>query len=169
MNKIKDNLLNRRGNFPCLERKPKLKALADAANLESEVPAIKAAAEIKAARDRFRHLRAALMAAPSDDPALFARLDAAHRDIEALGTLLSGDPVIAERNEPPAPSIKSLADRVGEFHLHSTSEPTETQQAAAARATEEFGPLRAALDEALVEIADLTRAVDDAGGTWTPR
>ncbi|MHC4402401.1 MAG: hypothetical protein ACYTG0_22270, partial [Planctomycetota bacterium] len=49
--KLRDNLANRRGNHPGLERKPPLKALADPANLESEVPAIKAAAEIKAQED----------------------------------------------------------------------------------------------------------------------
>ncbi|MHC4404145.1 MAG: hypothetical protein ACYTG0_31205 [Planctomycetota bacterium] len=49
--KLRDNLANRRGNRPGLERKPPLKALADPANLESEVPAIKAAAEIKAQED----------------------------------------------------------------------------------------------------------------------
>ncbi len=49
--RVRDNLTNRRGNFPQLERKPPLKALADAANLESPNAAIKAAAEIKAEED----------------------------------------------------------------------------------------------------------------------
>ena len=49
--RVRDGLSNRRGNHPGLERKPPLKALADPANLESEVEAIKAAAEIKQAED----------------------------------------------------------------------------------------------------------------------
>ena len=47
----RDNLINRRGNFPGLERKPPVKRLADPANLESEVPAVKAAAGIKQKED----------------------------------------------------------------------------------------------------------------------
>ena len=42
---------NRRGNHPKFEKKPPLKALADPANLLSDVPAIKKAAEIKAQED----------------------------------------------------------------------------------------------------------------------
>lgn len=49
--KIRDVTVNRRGNFPGLERKPPLKRIADPANLESTNPAIKAAAEIKQAED----------------------------------------------------------------------------------------------------------------------
>jgi len=49
--RIRDSLTNRRGNFPGLERKDPLKRIADPANLESENPAIKAAAEIKKAED----------------------------------------------------------------------------------------------------------------------
>jgi hypothetical protein len=51
LNKIHANTFNRRGNHPGLEKKPPLKKLADPANLKSDVPAIKAAAEIKQAED----------------------------------------------------------------------------------------------------------------------
>lgn len=51
LNKIRDASTNRRGNFPGMERKPPLKALADPKNLESKTPAIKKAAEIKTAED----------------------------------------------------------------------------------------------------------------------
>ncbi len=49
--KINAHLFNRRGNHPRLEKKPPLKGLADPANLKSDVPAIKAAAEVKQAED----------------------------------------------------------------------------------------------------------------------
>lgn len=49
--RVRDGLTNRRGNHPALERKPPLKSIADPANLESDVPAIKAAAEVKQAED----------------------------------------------------------------------------------------------------------------------
>ena len=51
VNKVYDSVVNRRGGHPGLERKDPLKRIADPANLESEVPAIKAAAEIKADAD----------------------------------------------------------------------------------------------------------------------
>ncbi len=44
-------LTNRKGKHPGLEKKPALTELADPANLESEVPVIKKAAEIKKAED----------------------------------------------------------------------------------------------------------------------
>ena len=46
-----DGVLNRQGNFPGMERKPKLKKIADPANLASKNPAIKKAAELKAEAD----------------------------------------------------------------------------------------------------------------------
>jgi hypothetical protein len=51
INKVFDATVNRHGKHPGLERKDALKRIADPANLESEVPAIKAAAEIKADAD----------------------------------------------------------------------------------------------------------------------
>lgn len=51
MHKIHDGLFNRKGKHPGLERKDALLRIADPANLVSEIPAIKAAAEIKADAD----------------------------------------------------------------------------------------------------------------------
>lgn len=51
LNKVHGTLFNRHGMLPCLEKKPPLKSLADAANLESENPAIKRAAQIKKEED----------------------------------------------------------------------------------------------------------------------
>lgn len=50
--RLRDGLVNRRGNFPGLEKKPPLLALADPANFDPAKPdMIKAAAEIKADQD----------------------------------------------------------------------------------------------------------------------
>lgn len=46
------NWINRKGNHPQWEKKPPLKRIADPANLLSDNPAIKAAAEIKAEQDK---------------------------------------------------------------------------------------------------------------------
>jgi hypothetical protein len=49
--RTRDGLSNRRGNHPGLERRSPVKGLADPANLESDVPSVKKAAEIKQAED----------------------------------------------------------------------------------------------------------------------
>lgn len=48
---FRDNWVNRMGNHPKLERKPKLLRIADPANLESPVPAIEVGAKIKQQED----------------------------------------------------------------------------------------------------------------------
>jgi hypothetical protein len=50
-NTIRDDLTNRNGNRPGLERKPPRLAIADPKNLKSPVPAIKKAAEVKTQED----------------------------------------------------------------------------------------------------------------------
>ena len=51
IHKIRDATSNKRGNNPQKERKPPLKRIADPANLESQNPAIKAAAKVKSEED----------------------------------------------------------------------------------------------------------------------
>ena len=51
MQKVRDATTNTRGNRPQWERKPALKRIADPANLQSDNPAIQAAAKIKADAD----------------------------------------------------------------------------------------------------------------------
>lgn len=51
LNRLNSSMVNRRGNFPGLERKPPLRRIADPANLESSNPAIKTAAEVKMQED----------------------------------------------------------------------------------------------------------------------
>jgi hypothetical protein len=53
--KVSGSLINRRGNFPGLEQKPPMLPIADPKNLASDVPALKAAAEIKQAEDMKKH------------------------------------------------------------------------------------------------------------------
>jgi len=55
INKIRDATSNPLGNRPNAERKPPLKRIADPQNLKSENPAIKKAAEVKAAEDEAPH------------------------------------------------------------------------------------------------------------------
>ena len=91
------------------------------------------------------------------------------RRIEELAARLTGDPIRQRLQEPVAASIKGLVDRVAQFSWATTTGPTDTQRHALARAGDEFGPFRLELAEALDELATLAGAVDEAGGTWTPR
>lgn len=140
---------------------------ADTAGLARSVAG--AAKAIETARDRLNHLRAALAAATGADAELYRRVDAVSRRIEELAARLTGDPIRQRLQEPVAASIKGLVDRVAQFSWATTTGPTDTQRTALARAGDEFGPFRLELAEALDELATLAGAVDEAGGTWTPR
>ena len=71
--------------------------------------------------------------------------------------------------EPTAPSIKGLVDRVSYFHWTTSAAPTATQRTAIDRAASEFEPARAELDDVQAELLAVTVAIDEAGGAWTPR
>ncbi|MDC0359449.1 hypothetical protein OAM92_01835, partial [Acidimicrobiales bacterium] len=128
-----------------------------------------AAKEIDTARDRFRHLRVAVAAAPGAGPDLHARLDDVHRRVEDLARRLTGDPVRVKLNDPADPSVRELVDRVGHFHWSTTRPPTATQRTSIDGAATEFTSLRDELTATLNDLAAVTSAIDDAGGTWTPR
>ncbi len=128
-----------------------------------------AAKEIGTARDRITHMRAALAGATGADAGLHGRLDAANRRLEAVSVAVLGDPILQKLEEPFAPSIKGLVDRVAYFHWITRAEPTATQRAAIERARSEFGPARSELDDVLADLAAVTAAIDEAGGGWTLR
>ena len=128
-----------------------------------------AAKEIEAARDRLRHLRVAIAGAPAAGSDLFGELDAVHRRIEDTAARLTGDPVRARLHDPAEPGVQELVDRVGHFHWSTTRPPTATQRESLDRAATEFAPVREDLTAALDALAAVTRAIDDAGGAWTPR
>jgi len=125
--------------------------------------------EMGRARERLRHMRAALVETPRADPALFARLDAFAASLEGLRTRLSGDRIRQEFNEPTTPSIRSRVGRVIGGHWNTRQTPTATHRRNLEIAHDAFGELRQALS-ALIE-NDLSRLESDleaAGAPWTP-
>jgi hypothetical protein len=128
-----------------------------------------AGAEITRLQDELRHMRAALLATPKADPALFARIDGAHKALAELERRLNGDPARQRLNESASPSI---GDRV--YSAMSTFDtrlmPTATQRRDAELAGEALAALSGDL-AALVsgEIAKLRAALEAAGAPWTPR
>jgi photosystem II stability/assembly factor-like uncharacterized protein len=125
--------------------------------------------EMNRARDRLRRMRAASIAAPKVDPALFARLDAAEKALAELRRRLEGDPVRGRLNESDVPSIGGRVNSAMAV-FDTRQPPTTTQRRDVEIATTELATLSRDL-EALVdgEVAKLGAALEAAGAPWTPR
>ncbi len=138
----------------------------DCNNLAREVAG--AAKRIEAGRDRVRHLRVGVAAAPSA-LALLPQLEGTHRELERIAAQITGDPVRQKFAEPASPTIKDLIDRVVGHHRNSTSAPTQTQRQSFERAAEGFEVLESELNAAMSDLVRLAVDLDEAGGPWTPR
>jgi hypothetical protein len=124
--------------------------------------------EVGRVRDELRHMRAALLAAPKPDPALFGRVDAAAATLADLSRRLSGDPARQRLNEPDTPSI---SERVGAAMsaLDTTQMPTATQRRGLEIAASALAAVVKDLDALKSgELARLRAALDAAGAPWTP-
>jgi photosystem II stability/assembly factor-like uncharacterized protein len=128
-----------------------------------------AAAEINRSRDDLRHMRAALLAAPKADPALFARIDAATTTLAGLARRLNGDPARQRLSEPDAPSIAGRV-RSAMSTWETRQMPTATQRRDAEIAAADLAALTRDLDALVTgELAKLRAALEAAGAPWTPR
>lgn len=125
--------------------------------------------EIGRARNRLRHMRAALLRTPQADPALFGRLDDLNGVLAGLQTRLNGDQVRGQLNETSVPSIRSRVGRVVDGHWGTRQTPTATHRRNLEIARTDFEAfsrdLSAVLDTTLPQLeADL----EAAGAPWTP-
>ena len=128
-----------------------------------------AAAEIGRARDRLRHMRAALDETPAAGEELYQRLEDIDARLAVLAARLQGDPAPRRLNEPGAPSIMGRIGQVAGGHWGTRQAPTETQRVSLAIAREGFGEVAAALRSLLEgELAGLERDMEAAGAPWTP-
>ena len=126
-------------------------------------------AEIGRIGDDLRHMRAAVVAAPKADPALFRQLDEVNAAVAGLTRRLFGDPVRGRLNESAAPSI---AGRVGSAmsSFETRLMPTATQRRDAELARTELEAL--SRDHETLRSGPLVKlraALDAAGAPWTPR
>ena len=128
-----------------------------------------AAAEIGWARDRLRHMRAALDETPAASDELYQRLDGIEARLAGIAGRLQGDPAPGRLNEPSAPSIAGRIGQVAGGHWGTRQAPTETQRASLEIARGGFErvsqALRVLVDEAL---AGLEADMEAAGAPWTP-
>ena len=128
-----------------------------------------AAAEIGRARDRLRHMRAALDETPAAGEELYQRLEDIDARLAVLAARLQGDPAPRQLNEPTVPSIMGRIGQVAGGHWGTRQAPTETQRVSLAIAREGFGEVVAALRSLLEgELAGLERDMEAAGAPWTP-
>ena len=121
------------------------------------------------AKERLAHLKQALHDTPGADPGLADRARALETPLEELQVALSGDAVVAARNEPVPPSVLDRVNQVVYGSWYSTSAPTQTHRQCYDVAAAQFGPVLGRL-RALVE-DDLRRLEEDAealGAPFTP-
>ncbi|MFN0179017.1 MAG: VPS10 domain-containing protein [Gemmatimonadales bacterium] len=128
-----------------------------------------AASALDRAKDRLRHMRAALLQAPRADLALMARMDSATRALASLDLRLRGDPARNRLDESPVASIEGRVNGVIGGHWETRQTPTATQRRAIEVAATEFRTVGAELVQLLDGV--LTRLEADleaAGAPWTP-
>ncbi|MFN0151877.1 MAG: VPS10 domain-containing protein [bacterium] len=125
----------------------------------------KAAEEMRA---RIEHLKKAIDDTPGSSAALASDLRAIEARLLDVEVDLSGDPVLAARNESRPPGI---ADRIGSIiggTWLTTSDPTATHRRAYDIAAEEFATTLAEFTALSRDLAALEQKADAAGAPWTP-
>jgi len=124
---------------------------------------------VKDAKDRIAKIEVALRDTPAARPELLDQAAAIRTKLFAIGTALSGDHVMARRDEPTMPGIAERVQNVVYAQWATTQAPTTTMQDAYGIAADEFTSLLADL-RTLVD-GDLRRledALEKAGAPWTP-
>ncbi len=125
--------------------------------------------EVGRARDRLRHMRAALLEAPDAPLELFGELDALGASLQDFSIRLFGDPARQRLNEPTVPSISNRVGRVIGGHWDTRQTPTATHRRNLEIAETDFGgwltEFRNFMDGAF---AGAETALEAAGAPWTP-
>ncbi len=121
------------------------------------------------AKDRLAHLKQALHDTPGADPGLAGEARALEARLEELQVTLTGDAVVAAKNEPVPPAVLDRVGQVVSGSWTSTSAPTQTHRRNYDIAAARFAPALERL-RGLVE-GDLRRLEERAealGAPWTP-
>ena len=121
------------------------------------------------ARNRLRHMRAALLRTPRADPALFGQLDDLNGVLAGLRTRLNGDQVRGQLNETSVPSIRGRVGRVVGGHWGTRQTPTATHRRNIEIADTDFEAFRRDLSAVLdTTLPQLEADLEAAGAPWTP-
>ncbi|MEM7033721.1 MAG: glycosyl hydrolase [Chloroflexota bacterium] len=128
-----------------------------------------ATAEIDRARDRIRHMQAALIETPRADINVKVRLNKLEIKLAALRKQLLRDPVRLRFDEPAVPSIYDRATRVMYGHWYTRQTPTETHcvnyKIASTELTNVIETLSILIEQDLPTLEDELEA---ANAPWTP-
>ena len=125
--------------------------------------------EVGRVRDRLRHMRAALVATPAADPALFGRMDAIETSLSTIQVELYGDPARGRLDESSSPGLNGRVGSAAWGHWDTRQPPTATMRRNVEIAAASLDGVVARL-ATLIE-GDLTRLEEDlaaAGAPWTP-
>ena len=121
------------------------------------------------AQQRLDHLKKALLDTPAADPRLSDETRSIESRLNDLEEALTGDALLAAKNEPVPPAIQDRVSQVVGGTWYSTSAPTKTHEQCYDIAAAQFAPVLEKL-RALIEV-DLKRLeeqAETAGAPWTP-
>jgi photosystem II stability/assembly factor-like uncharacterized protein len=125
---------------------------------------------VRAAEETERHLQLiqkTLQETPQADPKLATEAYKLEQRLQDLHEKLTGDRVVAEHNEPTAPSIVERMER--SLAWGGFAAPTKTQEDAYRFAAESFAPVLAGLRQLVdVDLRKLEDQMERAGAPWTP-
>ena len=125
--------------------------------------------ELERAKNRLKHLQAALIESATIDHALFGRAEALQATLNKLKSELSGDPIRQKKDEPTSPSLQGRLFSVVWAYGGTRQAPTQTMREQIALSKNELATIRAALINLLDgDLAELEAAVSQANAPWTP-
>ena len=125
--------------------------------------------ELGRARDRLRHMRAALLEAPAAPLALFGDLDALDSRLQGYAIRIFGDPARQRLNEPTVPSISNRVGRVIGGHWDTRQTPTATHRRNLEIGETDFGAWLAEFEGFMSgDFMRAEAALEAAGAPWTP-
>jgi photosystem II stability/assembly factor-like uncharacterized protein len=136
-----------------------------AANLQRAVLGAARAAE--EAEHDLDLITRALQVTPRADAKLIAEAYNQRQRLQDLNEKLTGDRVVAEHNEPTAPSIVERMDR--SLQWGGSAAPTKTQEDSYRFAADAFTPVLRDLRQLIeVDLRKLEDQMESAGAPWTP-
>ena len=123
--------------------------------------------KLEEAKERLRHIRAALVKTPKATPEHFTRLDELQVSLAGLQKRLTGDGAREEMNESRVPSIGDRVERVVNGHWDTRQTPTETHQHNIEIAATAFDTFRQDLASWVNNLSEYESALEAAGAPWT--
>ena len=120
------------------------------------------------AKDRIKHMKAALLETPQASQDLFAKLHQLENKEAELQKQLWGNPVRQKMNESNAPSIGSRVGAVINGHWETTQAPTDTQKRNIEIAEDDFKNFIVELRSYLSALEAYEVDLEKAGAPYTP-